>query len=77
MPSFILRNLDPEFWAKVQAKAAAEGVTVKALILRLLSQWLAVVILAVLTVGCSRRRTNRRACRRCPCAHTARRRASR
>jgi hypothetical protein len=53
MPSFILRNLDPEFWAKVQAKATAEGVTVKALILRLLSQWLAVVILAVLTVGCT------------------------
>lgn len=39
-PSFILRDLDPEFWQKVKAKADAEGVTVKELILRLLTQWL-------------------------------------
>lgn len=44
MPSFILRQLDPEFWAKVQAKAKAEGVPVRALILRLLSDWLAVAV---------------------------------
>jgi hypothetical protein len=51
MPSFILRQLDPEFWAKVQAKAAAEGTTVKAVILRLLTAWLAAVILLSVT-GC-------------------------
>jgi len=52
VPAFILRNLDPEFWARVQAKAAAEGVPVKALILRLLGQWLAAV--AVLsTMSCA------------------------
>jgi hypothetical protein len=51
MPSFILRQLDPEFWAKVQAKAAAEGSTVKAVILRLLAAWLAAVIVLGV-VGC-------------------------
>lgn len=52
MPSFILRDLNPEFWARVQAKAAAEGTTVKALILRLLSSWLAaVLVLAVSACG--------------------------
>jgi len=51
MPSFILRQLDPEFWAKVQAKAAAEGTTVKAVILRLLAAWLAAVIILGIT-GC-------------------------
>ena len=49
MPSFILRQLDPEFWAKVQAKAAAEGTTVKAVILRLLAAWLAAVIVLSVT----------------------------
>src|SRR4026207_1162560 len=49
MPSFILRQLDPEFWAKVQAKAAAEGTTVKAVILRLLAAWLAAVIVLSIT----------------------------
>jgi hypothetical protein len=51
MPSFILRQLDPQFWAKVQAKAAAEGSTVKAVILRLLAAWLAAVVLLGV-VGC-------------------------
>jgi hypothetical protein len=40
MPSFILRDLDPEFWARVQAKAKAQNVRVKELILRLLADWL-------------------------------------
>jgi len=52
MPSFILRNLDPEFWSRVQAKAAAEGTTVKAVILRLLASWLAAGLL-LFTVGCA------------------------
>ena len=52
MPSFILRQLDPEFWAKVQAKAAAEDTTVKAVILRLLAAWLAAgVVLMVAACG--------------------------
>jgi hypothetical protein len=51
MPSFILRQLDPQFWAQVQAKAAAEGSTVKAVILRLLAAWLAAVVLLSVT-GC-------------------------
>lgn len=53
MPSFILRNLDPDFWQRVQAKASAEGVSVKALILRLLGQWLAAV-LVLSTVACGK-----------------------
>jgi len=40
MPSFILRNLDPDFWARVQAKATAENVRIKDLIVQLLTQWL-------------------------------------
>lgn len=52
MPSFILRDLNPEFWSKVQAKAKAEGTTVKAVILQLLTQWLGVLALALFTVGC-------------------------
>lgn len=52
MPSFILRDLNPEFWRRVNEKAAAEGTTVKELILRLLSTWLGA--LAILTlVGCA------------------------
>ena len=51
MPSFILRDLNPEFWSQVQAKAARDGITVKALILRLLTVWLAAVLVLVLTAG--------------------------
>lgn len=51
MPTFIIRHIDPAFWARVQAKAHAEGVQVKALILRLLAAWLG-VLLAVLATGC-------------------------
>jgi PKD repeat protein len=53
MPSFILRNLNPEFWSQVQAKAARDGMTVKALILKLLTAWLAAVLVLGLTAGCS------------------------
>lgn len=52
MPSFTLYDLNPEFWAKVQAKAAAEGVSPKALILRLLTVWLTAGVLVMLTVAC-------------------------
>jgi hypothetical protein len=47
MPSFILRGLDPDFWRRVQTKAQAENVTIKEVILRLLSAWLGVVLLVV------------------------------
>src|SRR4051812_13889075 len=50
MPSFILRNINPELWARVQAKAAAEGVPIKAVILRLLAQWVGVVALGAMCV---------------------------
>lgn len=54
MPSFILRDLDPVFWRAVQAKAVAEGTTVKALILRLLTTWLAALVLVTLGgAGCA------------------------
>ena len=53
MPSFILRNLDPDFWSRVQAKAAREGVTVKTLILRLLTQWLGAAVVALIAIGCT------------------------
>jgi hypothetical protein len=52
MPSFTLYDLNPEFWQRVQAKAAAEGSTVKAVILRLLAAWLAAVIVLSVT-GCA------------------------
>lgn len=40
MPSFILRNIDPEFWRQVKTKAASEQVTVKDVIFGLLTDWL-------------------------------------
>lgn len=52
MPSFILRDLNPEFWQRVQAKAAAEGTTVKALILRLLTTWLAAAVILLSVTAC-------------------------
>jgi PKD repeat protein len=53
MPSFTLYDLNPDFWARVQAKAAAEGTTVKAVILRLLTAWLGVIALLLLSSGCA------------------------
>jgi hypothetical protein len=52
MASFILRQLDPVLWAKVQAKAEAEGITVEALILKAIAQYVAVGLLCLLTNGC-------------------------
>jgi hypothetical protein len=53
MARFILYDLDPAFWQRVRAKAAAEGIQVKALILKLLTTWLGVFVLALLTTGCA------------------------
>lgn len=52
MPSFTLYDLDPDFWSRVQAKAKAEGTTSKALILKLLTQWLGVLVVALLASAC-------------------------
>lgn len=41
MASYILRDIDPELWKRVKAKAALEGVSLKALIEQLLKAWLA------------------------------------
>ena len=40
MPSYILRAIDPDLWKRVKSKAALEGVSIKALIERLLTGWL-------------------------------------
>lgn len=53
IPSFILRHLDPEFWSRVQAKAKADGTTVKAVILKLLTQWLGVLVALLLLSACA------------------------
>jgi NRPS condensation-like uncharacterized protein len=37
--TYILRDIDDEFWRKVKSKAAAEGMTVKDVILKLLAEW--------------------------------------
>lgn len=37
--SYILRNIDATLWRRVKAKAALEGVSVKALLERLLRAW--------------------------------------
>ena len=36
MSSYILRNIDPSLWARVKARSAAEGVPLRAIILKLL-----------------------------------------
>lgn len=40
MASYIIREIDQALWKAVKAKAAIEGVTLKALIERLLKAWL-------------------------------------
>ena len=40
MASYILRDIDPDLWRQVKSKAALEGVSVKALIEKLLRAWL-------------------------------------
>jgi hypothetical protein len=53
MPSFILRAIDPELWSRVQAKATAEGITVKTLILKAIAQYVALLVLAVFSAACA------------------------
>jgi len=41
MASYILRNIDPDLWKALKSKAAAEGISLKALIEARLRAWLA------------------------------------
>lgn len=36
MPSYILRTIDPDLWARVKARSEAEGIPLRAIILKLL-----------------------------------------
>jgi predicted HicB family RNase H-like nuclease len=37
--TFVLRKIDPELWKLVKSKAALEGISLKALFLRLLTEY--------------------------------------
>jgi plasmid stability protein len=39
MAAYIVRDIDDDLWRRVKTKAAAEGVTAKDVILRLLAEW--------------------------------------
>ncbi len=39
---YSMRDLDPAFWRKVKMQAAADGKSVRSIILALLARWLAV-----------------------------------
>lgn len=39
MPSYILRNIDPDLWERVKAKADTDGVAMRAIILALLAMY--------------------------------------
>lgn len=41
MPSYILRNIDADLWHRVKVKALQEHITLKALVERLLNEYLA------------------------------------
>jgi hypothetical protein len=36
VPSYILRNIDPALWTRVKARSEAEGIPLRAVILKLL-----------------------------------------
>lgn len=40
MASYILRQIDEHLWRRVKSKAALQGITIKALIEKLLKDWL-------------------------------------
>lgn len=39
MPSFMLRQIDPELWARVHARALVDGLTIKQAVLRALHDY--------------------------------------
>lgn len=38
--TYLLRDIDPDFWRRVKVKAAKEGVPIRSLLLSLLLAWL-------------------------------------
>ncbi len=40
MASYILRQIDPDLWHRVKVKALSEKITLKALIEKLIGEWL-------------------------------------
>jgi hypothetical protein len=38
--NYYLKDIDPEFWRKVKSRAAAEGKSIKGVIIELLKKWL-------------------------------------
>ena len=39
MAAYILRDIDNDLWRKVKSKAAAQGVSAKDVMLKLLAEW--------------------------------------
>ena len=39
MPSYILRTIDPDLWARVKARSAQDGIPLRAIILKLLEMY--------------------------------------
>lgn len=39
MTAYLLRDIEPDLWRQVKAKAALEGITIRALIEELLRAW--------------------------------------
>ncbi len=39
MPSYILRTINPELWARVKARSEADGIPLRAIILKLLEMY--------------------------------------
>lgn len=39
MPSYILRTIDPDLWARVKARSEADGMPMRAIILKLLAMY--------------------------------------
>lgn len=39
MPDFLLRKIDPKLWAKVKARAAKDGHTLRVVLMRLLASY--------------------------------------
>lgn len=39
MPSYILRTIDPDLWARVKARSEADGIPMRAIILKLLEMY--------------------------------------
>lgn len=37
MPAYILRRIDPDLWARVKARSKADGIPLRAIILKLLA----------------------------------------